>query len=104
MEPPIAGDDLVEVDLRRSGFIDWNYSSGTGEAVELILDPLAWLLNWLTNLIVFHGGWTIRVYRAGSDSKPISKTRYRGKATALADVERQIRQARATLDRSPDDV
>jgi hypothetical protein len=37
VEPPIASDDLVEVDLRQSGFIDWNDSSGTGEAVELIL-------------------------------------------------------------------
>ncbi|MEV0283936.1 MULTISPECIES: hypothetical protein [unclassified Kribbella] len=105
MEPPIASDDLVEVDLRRSGFIDWNYSSGTGDVVELILYPLAWFLNWLTNLVVFRGGWTIRVYRAGSDSKPISQARYRRKATALADVERQMRLARATtLDPSPGDA
>jgi hypothetical protein len=104
VEPPIASDDLVEVDLRRSGFIDWNYSSGTGEAVELVLYPLAWLLNWLINLIVFHGGWTIRVYRAGSDSKPISKTRYRRKANALADVERQMQLARAAVDSSEDDA
>jgi hypothetical protein len=51
MEPPIASDDLMEVDLRRSGFIDWNYSPGTGDVVELMLYPLAWLLNWLTNLM-----------------------------------------------------
>jgi hypothetical protein len=49
--------------------------SDRGDAVELILYSLLWLLNWLTNLIVFHGGWTIRVYRAGSDSEAISKTR-----------------------------
>ncbi|TWD82754.1 hypothetical protein FB561_3895 [Kribbella amoyensis] len=95
MDSPIATDCLVEVDLRRSGFIDWNYSSGTGDIAELILYPLAWLLNWLTHLIVFRGGWTIRVYRSGS-----GKTRYRRKTTALADVERQMRLARATLDPS----
>jgi hypothetical protein len=104
VEPPIASDGTVEADLRRSGFIDWNYSGGTGQDVELPVILLAWLLNWLTNLVVFGGGWTIRVYRVGSGSRPISKTRYRRKTMALADVDRQLRLARATLAGSPDDA
>ncbi|GAB2664353.1 hypothetical protein GCM10009743_45600 [Kribbella swartbergensis] len=103
VQAPIAGDDLVEVELRRSGFVDWNYDLGNGHAVDLLVAPTLWLVNWLTHLTVFGGGWTLRVWRAGADGRPISKTTYRRKALALADVHRRMHLARATLDSSNGD-
>lgn len=104
MQVPVAGDELVEVELRRSGFVDWNYDQGfSGHAVELLVAPALWLGNWLIHLILFGGGWTLRVWRVGVDGRPISKTRYRRKAVALADVQRQMQLARATLECSKGD-
>jgi hypothetical protein len=103
VQEPIASDGLVEVELRRSGFVDWNYDLGSGHAVEPLVAPTVWLVNWLTLLIVFGGGWMLRVWRTGVDGRPISQTRYRRKARALADVKYQIRLARATVVVSTDD-
>jgi hypothetical protein len=90
----VAGNDQVTVELYRSGFIDWN-ESADGEYVLVIL-PVLVLINWLINLICFRGGWTIRVYAAGSKSpRPIRKVRYRDKGEALADVDRHIALGRA---------
>jgi hypothetical protein len=98
VQPPVASDGVVEADLRRSGFIDWNSSAGSGQDLEFVLIPVLWLVNWLTNLIVFQGGWTLRIFRAGDDHQLVSKARYRRKAAALADVERRMQLAHASLD------
>jgi hypothetical protein len=91
-----AGDHQVEAEVRRSGFIDWDGSAADGQGLELVILPVLWLVNWLTHLIAFRGGWTVRVYAADSNSiKPVRKSRYRSKVDALADVDRQIRLARA---------
>jgi hypothetical protein len=41
VENPIARDDLVEVDLRRTGFIDWSNVSGGGDGVIELAGPLS---------------------------------------------------------------
>ncbi|MFI7062838.1 hypothetical protein ACIBL3_17790 [Kribbella sp. NPDC050124] len=83
----------MDADLRRSGFVDWDHTSGTGQDLELLLIPLLWIVNWLTNLVVFQGGWTLRIYRVeGDDRVLVQKTRYRRKAAALVAMAR-IHQA-----------
>ena len=102
MEFPIAEDDLVQVELRRSGFVDWNYLAGGGDGlIEIAVGLVAWVGNWSVHWVVFWGGWTLRVWEIGEDDKVrlIRKVRYRRKRHALADVERQLREGRAALER-----
>ncbi|WP_405061598.1 hypothetical protein OG474_08095 [Kribbella sp. NBC_01505] len=100
MEYPIAQDDLVQVELRRSGFVDWNYLAGGADGlIELAVALVAWLINWFVHCVVFWGGWTLRVWEVGDDDmvRLIHKQRYRRKRHALADVDRQLREGRASL-------
>jgi hypothetical protein len=84
-------DDIEQVQLDRSGWVDWDWFSG-GDGGEiavfvfiLLLVPATLLVNVFTHFVVFRGGWTIRVY-AGEVSW---KTRYPSKKAALADLDRQ---------------
>lgn len=102
MEFPIADDGLVQVELRRSGFVDWNYLAGGGDGlIEIAVALVAWMGNWIVHLVVFWGGWTLRVWEVGEDDKVrlIRKVRYRRKRHALADVERQLQEGRAAVER-----
>lgn len=85
-----AGDDQVEVELRRSGFIEWGDTGADPDGWGLLILLVLYLGNWLTNLIVFRGGWTLHVYVADRDNSR-RKVRYRRKVDALADVDRQQR-------------
>lgn len=102
MEFPIAEDDLVKVELRRSGFVDWNYLEGGGDGlIEIAFALVAWMSNWIVHWVLFWGGWTLRIWEVGEDDKVrlIRKVRYRRKRYALADVERQFQEGRAAVER-----
>jgi hypothetical protein len=88
-----VGDNLVR--LHRSGWADWQYDAvDLAEPLTLVLLPVAFLANVITHLLVFRGGWTISVPVDGQARA--RKARYRSKAHALADLERQ-RQLAAEL-------
>jgi hypothetical protein len=88
-----VGDNLVR--LHRSGWADWQYDAvDLAEPSTWVLLPVAFLANVITHLLVFRGGWTISV-SVGGQARAL-KTRYRSKARALADLERQ-RQLAAEL-------
>ncbi|MFK4087047.1 hypothetical protein ACI2LF_23265 [Kribbella sp. NPDC020789] len=100
VEYPIAQDELIQVELRRSGFVDWNYLAGGGDGLmEIAFALLAWLANWIVHVIVFWGGWTLRVWEVGDEDKVrlIRKVRYRRKRHALADVDRLFQEGRAAV-------
>ncbi|MFC0627782.1 hypothetical protein [Kribbella deserti] len=85
----MAAQRPVEIELRRSGFTDW-FGDGIAEPAGLLLLPIVFFGNWLTNLLVFRGGWTLHVIVRGSGiGKSHRKFRYRSKAAALADKENQ---------------
>ena len=48
----------LRLDLERSGFVGWQPGAGDW---DLVLAPLGLVVNWLTNLLVFRGGWTVHV-------------------------------------------
>jgi hypothetical protein len=75
----------VTVELRRSGFAEWTFDYLPAELLALALLPIAWLANVLTHVLVFGCGWTLHVY-ANENHR---KVRYRRKADALADIDRQ---------------
>lgn len=81
----------VEIELRRSGFIDM-FSSGDG--AEVLLLPFLIVISWFTNLFVFRGGWTLHVIVRGAGfGRSHRKVRYRSKAAAQADIDNQRRLA-----------
>ncbi|MFF1820851.1 hypothetical protein ACFVWG_26330 [Kribbella sp. NPDC058245] len=97
VENPIARDDLVEVDLRRTGLVDWSNFGGGDGLIDLALLSVAWSVNLVVHLVVFWGGWTLWVREAGDEGELIRKVRYRRKRQALADAERQLAEGRAAL-------
>ncbi|HWD78265.1 MAG TPA: hypothetical protein VG497_05280 [Kribbella sp.] len=76
----------VQVEPRRSGFAEWPYDLVCEHWLTLPLLPVVLLGNLLTHLLVFRRGWTLHI-RAGDHY--FAKVRYRSKADALADLERQ---------------
>ncbi len=64
---------MVTVELRRSGFAQWTYEAAVDGS------------NVLTHVFVFRCGWTLHIYANGRHRK----VRYRRKADALADIDRQ---------------
>ncbi len=79
---------MVTVELRRSGFAQWTYEAavdGSNVLWTLALIPVAFLGNVLTHVFVFRCGWTLHIYANGRHRK----VRYRRKADALADIDRQ---------------
>lgn len=83
----------VEIELRRSGYADW-HMSGSGDGTELLLLPLMVLVNWMTNLLLFRGGWTLHIIVRGAGlGRSHRKFRYRTKAAAQADIDNQRRLA-----------
>lgn len=83
----------VEIELRRSGYADW-HMSGSGDGTELLLLPLMVLVNWMTNLLLFRGGWTLHIIVRGAGiGRSHRKVRYRTKAAAQADIDNQRRLA-----------
>ena len=86
----------VELELHRSGWIDWDASQGDGLCALLLL-PILIVANWLIYLIVFRRGWTIRVnfVQEGGDVWAERKIRYPSKAAAIADLQQQEQLATA---------
>lgn len=82
----------VDIQLRRSGFVEWGYEYANDFVALLILVPLTFLGNVLTHLLVFRCGWTLHVSAGDYYYK---KVRYRSKGAAEADMERQREVAAA---------
>ena len=77
----------VNVELRRSGFVDWNWEYAFDHWIGIVvLLPLALLGNLLTHVLVFRCGWTLHV---SAGDYYYTKVRYRSKAAAKADIDRQ---------------
>ncbi|GAB3940033.1 hypothetical protein GCM10029976_057170 [Kribbella albertanoniae] len=79
----------VQIEVRRSGCADWPYEIA-GEMtlaapLAVLTLPVVFVLNRLTHLLVFRLGWTLHIWHKGR----FEKVRYRNKAAALADVDRQ---------------
>jgi hypothetical protein len=91
----------VDADLKRSGYVDWNYGAGDDLIWMVVVGVIAFVANVLVNLLVFRGGWTIHVCVTVDDKvRAKRKVRYRRKAAALADLARQ-RELAADLPLSP---
>ncbi|WP_410788750.1 hypothetical protein [Kribbella sp. C-35] len=83
----------VNIELRRSGFVDWIWENAFDHWIGIVvLVPLAVLGNLLTHVLVFRCGWTLHVSAGDYYYK---KVRYRSKAAAQADLERQRELAAA---------
>ena len=74
----------LRLDLERSGFVGWQPGGGDW---DLALAPLGWVVNWLTNLLVFRGGWTVHVVDDRSGTT-IAKHRYPSRSVAEGDMPR----------------
>jgi hypothetical protein len=101
--PRIVGDTRpvgeVNVELRRSGFADWQLEYAFDHWIGIVVVlPLALLSNLLTHLFVFRCGWTLHVSAGDYYYK---KVRYRSKAAAQADIERQRELAAAIAPPAP---
>lgn len=68
----------------RSGFVGWQPGGGD---LDLVLAPIGWTANWLTNLLVFRGGWTVYVVNQQT-GKTAAKYRYAKRSAAEGDVRR----------------
>ncbi|MFF0266377.1 hypothetical protein [Kribbella sp. NPDC004536] len=88
----------TDVELRRSGFADWAYDYAFDHLITWPLAVVAFVGNWLTNMLVFRGGWTLHV-RANGNYRRI---RYPDKAAAVADIERQRALLAEVLPAEPD--
>lgn len=89
----------VSIELRRSGFANWSWEHAFDHWIGIVvLLPLALLGNLLTHLLVFRCGWTLHVSVGDYYS---TKVRYRSKAAALADLERQRELAAAVPPPAP---
>ena len=75
----------MNIELRRSGFAEWAYEYAFEHLFTLPLAVVAFLGNVLTHLLVFRGGWTLHIVA----NERYSKVRYKSKAEALADMDRQ---------------
>lgn len=70
--------------MDRTGFVGWQPGGGD---LDLVLALIGWAVNWVTNLLVFRGGWTVYVVDEQS-GKTAAKYRYAKRSTAEADVPR----------------
>ena len=68
---------------RRPGFVGWR----PGGDWDLVLAPLGWLVNWLTNIVAFRCGWTVYVVDDRS-GRTVEKQRYASRSVAVADLPR----------------
>jgi len=84
--------DEVDVRLRRSGWIAWEDTTLGDELILLPLLAIGYLINLIVHWTIWRGGWVIKVY-APERWRPVTKTRYRSKAAALADLDHQRAQA-----------
>jgi hypothetical protein len=78
----------VDVRLRRSGWISWEDSPLADGSIGIALLAVFYLFNVIVHWGVWRGRWVIKTYAPGR-WRPVTKTRYRSKAAALADLDRQ---------------
>jgi len=86
----------VNVELRRSGFADWQLEYAFDHWIGIVVVlPLALLSNLLTHLFVFRCGWTLHVSAGDYYYK---KVRYRSKAAAQADIGLLLQESALPLE------
>ncbi|MEV6266177.1 hypothetical protein AB0L64_03360 [Kribbella sp. NPDC051936] len=88
----------VNVELRRSGFVEWCFVYADELWALLLLIPVAFVGNVLTHVLVFKCGWTLHV---SVGDHYYRKVRYHSKAAAEADLERQRELAAAIASPAP---